>query len=248
MSELFCNNIIKLDSVDSTNNYATKLISKGFASEGTVIFAEEQYSGRGQKGNYWESESKKNLQFSIILYPEFLNIHDQFLLSKIISLSISEVISLFVGDVSIKWPNDIYVGSKKISGILIENSISGISLNHSIIGVGINVNQKTFLIGAPNPVSLASILNMEINCDELLALILKNTDKWYSLLKEGNYNLINNEYKSKMYKIGEINEFTDKRGSYKGQIKGVDEIGQLIIESVEGQVYFYGFKEVEFMI
>lgn len=246
MSELIGNNIIKLESVDSTNNYATKLIFEGFGSEGTVIFAEEQLNGKGQKGNYWESEGNKNLQFSIILYPEFLNVQDQFLLSKVFALSIYEVISLYVDTVSIKWPNDIYVGSNKVSGILIENSISGINLNYSIIGVGINVNQKIFTSGAPNPISLSTILNIEINCEELLILILKAADKWYKILKEGNYELINEEYESKMFQIGEINEFIDKNGSFKGVIKGVDEIGRLKIEKDNGQLFLYSFKEVGF--
>ena len=246
MSDFINNNIIKLQTVDSTNNYATRLIISSVPEEWTIITAEEQLSGKGQKGNKWESEKGKNILFSIIVYPHFLKISDQFLLSKAVSLGIHDVISMFSESVSIKWPNDIYVDNSKISGILIENSISGLRINYSIIGIGLNVNQKIFLSEAPNPVSLCEILNKELNKEEIFEMIILSIYKWYLLLKEGRHFIINDAYSNVMYMKGVESSFKDKNCSFTGKIKGVDHLGQLVIEK-EGIDCFYGFKEVEFL-
>ncbi len=246
MSYFNGNNIIKLQSVDSTNNYATRLIMSSEPKDWTIIIAEEQLSGKGQKGNAWESEKGKNLLFSIIVYPNFLKIYDQFLLSKVVSLGICNVISMFSDSVSVKWPNDIYINDNKLCGILIENSVSGDKINHSIIGIGLNVNQKSFLSNAPNPVSLSEILKMELDKNEVFEMVIKSISDWYLLLKEGERALINDAYTKVMYKIGLEANFKDKNSIFIGKIKGVDSIGQLIIEK-EGVDCFYGFKEVEFL-
>ncbi len=246
MSDFKGNNIIKLQTVDSTNNYATRLIMSSHPDEWTIVRAEEQMSGKGQKGNTWESENGKNLLFSIIVYPNFIKIYDQFLLSKVVSLGIYDIISMYSDSVSIKWPNDIYVNDCKICGILIENSVASDKINYSIIGIGLNINQISFLSDAPNPISLREILKMEVELDEIFEMIIKSISKWYLLLKEGKRNIINDAYANVMYlKELEIN-YKDKNGVFIGKIKGVDSIGQLIIEK-EGVDYFYGFKEIEFL-
>src|SRR5680860_150521 len=155
-------NIIVLKDVESTNNYANQLILSN-AEEGTVVLAQFQKKGRGQQGNQWESQSGKNLLASIILYPKFLKAGNQFLISKMVSLGLVEYLRHEVRDVSIKWPNDIYIGNKKIAGILIENAIKGRNLFSTVIGVGLNLNQKNFLSDAPNPVSLYQLTGKEYN-------------------------------------------------------------------------------------
>ncbi len=109
-------NIITLTEVDSTNNYANRLISEGSAENGSVVVSHYQKSGRGQRGNSWESAPGKNLLASIIVFPQFLPAAQQFYLSKIISLTIYDWLSTHVQDVSIKWPNDIFVGKRKLQG------------------------------------------------------------------------------------------------------------------------------------
>ena len=111
-------NIIFRSEVESTNNYAMQLVQDK-AGEGTVVLTHYQNRGRGQCGNYWESEAQKNLLFSFILYPVFLEVDKQFYLSKIISIALTQVLEKYIDNVSIKWPNDIYAGEKKITGILI---------------------------------------------------------------------------------------------------------------------------------
>ncbi len=131
-------NIIYLHEVESTNNYANQLILSDAAEEGTVVLAHYQKKGKGQHGNNWESEDEKNLLMSIIIFPGFLDAGKQFLISKVVSLALIDFLKTETEDVSIKWPNDIYVGKNKIAGILIENSVKGTNMFSAILGIGLN--------------------------------------------------------------------------------------------------------------
>jgi len=145
---------IKLNEVNSTNEYAKVLLSKNKPSEGTVIFAHYQTNGKGQFGKTWKSEKGKNLTFSIILYPNFLEAKRAYSLNQAVSLGLKDCIESQKIPVSIKWPNDIYYHDKKLGGLLIENGLVGENINYSIIGIGLNVNQTTFSQEIPNPTSL----------------------------------------------------------------------------------------------
>lgn len=136
---------------------------------GTVIAARRQTSGRGQRGNSWEAEPGKNLTFSMLLRPRAVKPGEAFAISMCTALSIASVVSEAMDgvEVKIKWPNDIYVGDRKICGILIENSF-GTGIERSIVGVGINVNQREFLSDAPNPVSMWQLTGNEYNLEKLL--------------------------------------------------------------------------------
>ena len=133
--------IERVDELDSTNNYAASLLLTKRLPDGSVIVANSQVGGRGQATNKWESEPDKNLTFSIILYPEFMEITKQFEISKAISLGIVDFLKDLVDDVSIKWPNDIYIGSRKVAGMLMEYSIRKRKISSCIVGIGLNINQ-----------------------------------------------------------------------------------------------------------
>lgn len=146
--------IIVLDSCPSTNSHLAALAD---APHGTVVAAVEQTAGRGQRGNSWEAEPGCNLTFSQLLRPAALPAPRQFELSMAVSLAIADAIDAHLPAgvrCTIKWPNDIYVGMRKICGILIENKLAGISIERAIIGAGINVNQRKFISDAPNPTSI----------------------------------------------------------------------------------------------
>jgi BirA family biotin operon repressor/biotin-[acetyl-CoA-carboxylase] ligase len=139
----------------------------------TVVTADFQSAGRGQRGNSWESEPDKNLLFSMLYYPEVaIHPRQQFQISKAVAVATVEVLedllaSVTHPEVCIKWPNDIYIGNGKVAGILIENSIAeGGRIAQSVIGIGLNVNQLEFRSDAPNPVSLIQYLGMETNLEE----------------------------------------------------------------------------------
>lgn len=240
--------IIRLQTTESTNNYANAQIREKGVSEGTVFLAYEQTAGRGQMKNFWESEPGKNLTFSLVLFPDFLEIKRQFMLSKVVSLGIYRALNKYVAQLKVKWPNDIYAGDQKLGGILIENSIMSGLLKSSIIGIGLNVNQMVFRSNAPNPVSLQMLTNQHHDCESLLPEILDEIGAYYSLLKEGDYNLIDREFISVLYRLDEIHQFKSEDEIFSGQIVGVNEIGQLLIQKTEGQLLEFHFKEVEFLI
>ena len=136
--------LIHLPSVGSTNDYAKSYMAITSPIDGTVILADEQLAGRGQSGNSWISQSNENLTFSLIYHTSFLNATEQFYLNMAVCLGIWSMVNRHEEkDITIKWPNDIYVKDKKIAGILIENTISGMQLKYSVIGIGLNVNHQT---------------------------------------------------------------------------------------------------------
>ncbi len=241
-------NIIKIKEVTSTNIYAVEKLKEQIP-EWTVYLADYQLNGKGQKGNLWESEQGKNLTFSIVLEPSFLAANKQYIISKIACLGIKKTLSDYIENVKIKWPNDVYVGNKKICGILIENQIKGTTLSNSIIGIGININQEHFFSDAPNPISLKQLTNTSYNLDDLLLKTLENIRKYYSLLQKEDDNIINKEFFENMYRIGEWHKFINNTGVFNGRIDGVSEIGQLQITNKDNNIQKeYHFKEVAFVI
>ena len=170
-------NIIWLESVDSTNNEAKRRIDG--LSDMSVIAAYEQTAGRGQREKIWLSDPGKNLTASIILKGEgpILNRvkpENQFVISEMISKTMVNLLADYGVVARIKWPNDIYVGDKKICGILIEHTLRGLSIIHSIIGIGLNVNQTEFDESLPNPTSL--VLETKIDQFDLNELLIRLVD------------------------------------------------------------------------
>lgn len=239
--------IIRLATVNSTNNYANGQLVENELPDGTVFLAYEQSAGRGQMNNFWESEPGKNLTFSIVVYPDFLDIRRQFMLSKVVTLGIYHALDKYVDNLRIKWPNDIYAGDKKLGGILIENSIMYSSIKNSVIGIGINVNQTDFKSNAPNPVSLKILTNQQFDCDQILTEILSGIDLYYSLLRDDEEERIDREFISVLYRVDEKHWFRADEKVFEGEIIGVNEIGQLLIRKNDGEILDFHFKEVEFL-
>ncbi len=244
------NNHIRLNRVNSTNKYAADMIAKSKPIEGTVISASFQYEGRGQIGRFWESEAEKNITCSTILRPEFLEASDQFELNVAISLAVHDFISHFLGDkeVKIKWPNDIYVGDKKIAGILIQNSLMGKKVSSTIVGTGININQTIFSADVPNPTSIAIEKNESQDLDVMFAWLFRFLAKRYLQLKSRK-NGIMSEYLENLYRRDVWSVFINEVGeSWEGKIVGVDKSGRLNIENKEGVLKVFNFREVRYVI
>jgi len=240
--------IIVLNETESTNNYANQLILSDAAEEGTVVLTQFQQKGKGQLGNHWESEAGKNLLASIILFPKFLNAGKQFLLSKLISLTLVEFLQNEIGNVLIKWPNDIYVGNKKIAGILIENTIKGSNLNSSVLGIGLNLNQVDFLSDAPNPISLKQITGKEYNAKYVLGRILEIFFNWYERLNEENLHEVDLAYYAQLFRRGKWGKYVADGEEFEARISGIGEFGQLQLENRSGKIVEFMFKEVEFVL
>ena len=240
--------LIHISETNSTNNYLQSLCSKQKVEELTVVVADFQTSGRGQRGNSWESDSGKNLLFSIVIFPEFLEARRQFLISQIISLAIKEELDTYTTDISIKWPNDIYWKDKKICGMLIENDLMGRNISQSIAGIGININQETFHSSAPNPVSLRQITGKEFDLFEILKNIVLRIQSYYSLLKKGNTESIVCQYEMSLFRKEGMHRFKDANGEFLARIIRVEPEGRLILEDEMLNKRGYMFKEVEYLL
>jgi BirA family biotin operon repressor/biotin-[acetyl-CoA-carboxylase] ligase len=215
--------------------------------EGTVLVCEEQTAGRGQMGNRWEAEPNKNLTFSLIFYPEFLAIKNHFLLSKSIALGVRAALNASAGNISIKWPNDIYYKDKKIAGILIENEITGNIITQSIAGIGVNINQEIFRSDAPNPVSLKQITGQEIDRNVLLEQIISSILFFYRQLQDGKTEQINLPYHNALYRKEGFFPYKDKGGSFLARIESVTNDGFIHLIDSNGEKRSYTFKEVAFV-
>ena len=246
MYEIIGSKIERIDELGSSNNYAASQLLTKRLPEGIVFVAGSQFDGRGQVSNKWESEPNKNLTFSIILYPDFIEISRQFEISKSISLGVVDFLNELTDRVSIKWPNDIYIGNKKVAGILIENSIRIDKISSCIVGIGLNINQQKFISDAPNPVSLSQITGEMYGLEEMLSDLCVKIDARYHQLRQGKIQQIDDDYSEMLYQRGIWSSYSDENGDFEGQILGVDQIGRLMIETRAGNINKYHFKEVVF--
>ena len=241
--------IIHIDETDSTNQW---LKEHGDGSpDSFVVVADYQTAGRGCGTNTWESERGKNLLFSILIHPTQVGLDavssekqlpasEQFHISMAVSLAICEALGQFIGDLSIKWPNDIYWRNGKICGILIENTLKGNAIKDSIIGVGLNVNQRTFHSNAPNPVSLWQISGQETEREQLLKDILRCLEHYL-------YQDIKAQYRSLLYRRQGFHPYADKDGAFMAEIVNVEDDGHLLLRDDSGYDRRYAFKEVQFI-
>jgi BirA family biotin operon repressor/biotin-[acetyl-CoA-carboxylase] ligase len=161
-------NIIKLDAIDSTNDFLKEICRKQLVENYTIVTAKNQTKGRGQMGAVWQSEIGKNLTMSVLVKDVLNNPSQIFDLNIAVSLAIIEVLTIFnIPKLSVKWPNDIMSDTKKIGGILIENSFKTDTAIESIVGIGLNVNQTDFA-NLPNASSLSVVSNTEFDLDEII--------------------------------------------------------------------------------
>lgn len=246
--ELFPVPLIHISETNSTNNYLQTFCAKEKVEEFTTVVADFQTSGRGQRGNSWESEPYKNLLFSFVLFPEFLEARRQFLISQIVSLAIKEELDTYTADVSIKWPNDIYWKEKKICGILIENDLMGRNINQSIVGIGININQEAFHSPAPNPVSLYQITGKQYDIFEVLKNIMLRIQSYYKLLQKDETAPITAQYEKSLFRMKGMHRYRDANGEFLARIVCVEPEGRLILEDEMQNQRGYMFKEVEYLL
>ena len=244
--------IIWFDTIDSTNKEALRLIDT--ADDFTVIATEYQTSGRGQKGTNWESAPGKNLTFSIILKPDTVRAEKQFVISQIVALGVASYLNKLSIKAKIKWPNDIYVGDKKICGILIENFVEGANLSASIVGVGLNVNQEIFESGAPNPISIKLITGKDLDLkNELEKIVSAIYDIYYPYKSFASGNLsekISHQYHEALYRLDEFHTYEETPGGnrFEGRIVGINSSACLVIEKSDSSTSEYAFKEIKYIL
>ena len=216
---------------------------------GDIVWAERQTAGRGQRGHAWTSPEGENLTFTLVLAPRFLPVGEQFLLSEAVTLALTDTFAAYGIDARIKWTNDIYVGDKKLVGILIEHSYSGQTLARTIAGIGINVNQAAFDPALPNPVSMALAAGRTFDRREVLDTFHTRCMERYAQLEQGGKEALQNEYRQRMYRLGETHPFRRPDGTLvEAAIEGVRPSGELILRHADGTRREYLFREIEFVI
>jgi len=241
-------NIIKLDAINSTNDYLKRLLQQQFVENFTVVSAENQTNGRGQMGSEWKIESGKNLTFSVLVKDLLLDINQIFHLNVAVAVSIIETLSfLEIKNYAIKWPNDILAEGKKIGGVLIENSIKSDGEIVSIIGIGLNVNQKQFE-NLPKASSLSVLKNKDFEKEVIMISIVENLKRNISLIMNKNTAAIWEKYHLNLYKKGIPMPFENSDGTkFMGIIRGIDKAGKLEIILENDAVKSFDIKEVKLL-
>ena len=275
--------IIWLESADSTNDECRRRIYD--IDNLSVVAALSQTSGKGQRYNRWISSPGENLTFSVALkFPsgdgmrakssdlEPMHAYDQFVLSEIASLAVVDLLAEHGIEAEIKWPNDIYVGKKKICGILIENSLRGEWIQYSIIGIGLNVNQRNFDVTLPNPTSMVLLQDSlpDYGLRELLEgfmdIFKAYVDRYCHI--RGGYGRLRTMYLSHLWRKDEPAQFIDSKTACKqtsqtstpdtdfginesvftGIIRDLSDNGLLIVEMPDTSLKEFSFKEISYII
>lgn len=229
-----------LDETDSTNRW---LREHGSEYDDVVVWTDYQTAGRGCGSNSWESERGQNLLFSLLIHPRQMPATRQFRISMMTANSISKVVSKYAGNVSIKWPNDIYVLDSKICGVLIQNTLQGSTVKDSIIGVGLNVNQLRFLSDAPNPVSLANLTGRTFDTESLLHELLETFHS-----EQADFEGVRSRYLSQLYRRTGFHRYRDELGEFMAELVTVEDDGHLMLRQADGSTRRYAFKEVQYVI
>ncbi|MBE8724036.1 biotin--[acetyl-CoA-carboxylase] ligase [Flavobacterium hungaricum] len=239
--------LIKLDAIDSTNDFLKALASQDELDNFTVVTAENQIKGKGQMGSKWVSESGKNLIMSVLVKDFLFDTEHVFNLSVVVSLSVIEVLkSLNIPELSIKWPNDIMSYNKKIGGILIENTLKSDGRIVSVVGIGLNVNQTNF-DAFPTASSLAAITGKVFDKTDLTisvaAKLQQNTEAW-----NNDSQTLWDAYFALLFKKGVPMPFQNKKNqNFMGIIKGVSPQGKIQILLEDDTVSEFEIKEVKML-
>jgi BirA family biotin operon repressor/biotin-[acetyl-CoA-carboxylase] ligase len=237
--------LISLESVDSTNTYLRSLPE---ADNYTIVTAHTQTAGRGQRGNSWEAEPGANITLSMLMRPENISADRQFAISRAVALAVADTVAQFLpieSNISVKWPNDIYVDDRKIAGILIENSIAGNDIVRSIIGVGLNDNQTVFVSDAPNPVSLAQLCEAPLNLGQVETALANNLCHRLEAEDAEHGEATAQEYMAHLWRRIGFHPYVDAEGQqFEASIVDVDPMGFITLQHTDGTSTRHAFKEV----
>ena len=239
---------IHLPETDSTNKALKTISETEELPSGSIVIADFQTAGRGQRGNSWESEAGKNLTFSILLRPAEVQANMPFVISEIASLSVKYTLDKYLTDISVKWPNDIYCNDKKIVGMLIENTILQEKISQSIIGIGINVNQTEFHSNAPNPVSMAQIAGCQFDLMAIMDSFHKIFMEQSERINNKNFESIHEDYLNSVYRKEGFYKYRDAAGVFEAAIHDIEPTGHLVLKRTDSTYSRYAFKEVSYVL
>jgi len=236
---------LHLPQCQSTNDEIQSMLTLHESSvpEGFVLSTGYQTAGRGQRGSLWQSEPEKNLLFSLLLRPDFLEPRFAFRLTATVATGVANALAEICPDLKLKWPNDVYVNDRKLGGMLIETVISGNSIDRAICGIGLNVNQLSL---PEQAISLAEISGRELDTEDLLRLIYREIMLQYLQLRQGNWEGIRRNYLKVLYRLAIPAWYRLPDGSrFRAVLKSITEEGELLLICQDGEKRFR-FKEVQF--
>jgi BirA family transcriptional regulator, biotin operon repressor / biotin---[acetyl-CoA-carboxylase] ligase len=239
---------IKLNAISSTNDFLKVLLSQQHVENFTVISAKEQTSGKGQMGATWTSEKDKNLTMTLLIKDLITRIDQMFSLNKAVAVGIINALETYpIKGISIKWPNDIMSGNKKIGGVLIENIFKSSGEIVSVVGVGINVNQSDFK-GLRQASSLHNLTGELFDVDLLLNDIVTRIKHKSALLMSDMYKDIDDEYHQHLFKINTPMPFETHDGErFMGIIQKVDDLGKLWLMDESDTLRSFSIKEIKLL-
>jgi BirA family biotin operon repressor/biotin-[acetyl-CoA-carboxylase] ligase len=241
-------NIFKFDAVNSTNDLLMKWAENVSTPNGSVIWALNQYKGRGQHGRVWESTPRENLMFSMLIRHETMTVMDQFIFNKAISVALLKSLKVISSKFEIKWPNDIYINGKKIAGILIENSIKGKYLDYSVVGIGVNVKQRKFPKAFNNASSLINETDIDVEIENLLFQIIDHIEFFVNYIHRNEREKILDIYLENLFRKDEISVFRKGKKKFNGIIRGVDDYGRIRIELENEEIVLFNNGEIKMMV
>lgn len=217
---------------------------------GCVVWTDDQTEGKGMGSNVWESEKGKNLTFSMGFDMSFMKAADQFLLSQAVPLGLYDVLETMLPPtaLTIKWPNDLYYGHRKLCGILINSSIHGMDMGVSVVGVGLNVNQMQYQDWPTHPISMKMVLHHDVELEPLLLRLVEAIEsRIRSLRTDEGVGLVQREYLQRLYRYRVWADYEVAGVCVKRFITGIDAFGRLQTIDETGCSYIYDIKEIRFL-
>ncbi|MFT6716853.1 MAG: BirA family biotin operon repressor/biotin-[acetyl-CoA-carboxylase] ligase [Saprospiraceae bacterium] len=235
--------IIRLEEVDSTNEYMKRLYSGQSLQHGLVVVANKQTMGKGQLGKVWESKEKENLLFTFFSSEKKGKTKEEF--SFLVSIALLELIKEYLPqeDITIKWPNDLLVDGKKIAGILIENRFRGDSIEASFVGVGMNVNQSVFPRFTRQGCSFKSITGEQFD----VYLLAKKLQHLFFLNAKKSKKEIKRSYDKSLYLVGQKSCFLLRGSQVFLTIIKVNTKGQLVTRNEKGELLEFNVGELKYL-
>lgn len=237
--------------IQSTNDLLSEWVFQNGSNEDKIppffaLYTDFQSQGHGMGDNVWFSDKGKNLLVSFYFEPN-IPAASQFIFNQYFAVTTRQFIRRFVDNVHIKWPNDIYIGHKKLAGDLTIHTLLGNHIKHTIAGIGINLNQDWFPKEIPHPTSLFLETGKHYDIQPFLEkyqeLLILQFDRIYTAPEA-----LHQEYLEHLYQLGEPHEYLIFGEKKEAVIKGIDRFGRLQLEDNSGKTYTCGFKEVGFMI
>ena len=240
--------IIKVNATESTNSLAREWFNTNKNNSSICIVANNQTSGRGQRGATWVSNAGENLTFSVIYPKPNVDISNQFLISAAVGLQIIKALEqLKINNLKLKWPNDIMADNFKIGGVLIENILQNNTIGASIIGIGLNINQVNFP-DLPKATSLKNLTGTIYSTEEVLSIVLQQLENMVLANDNQFFKNVHKDYEANLFRKNKASTFQLKDGSFiVGIILGVNSSGLLRLKVENEEVRTYDLKELKLL-